>query len=357
MDEQFNIIIAGNRGKVLRLPCSKKRIRTAVMVSTAVIVVLAVAGISLVSFYSRHRNSPELIAKLRQQVKSIATTIADRNQLRQQIISLELEAKKQVMALQQQQELTATLRQQLESKTLIIAEQQKLQQEERRQLRQEIVTLQLEAKNRAKAFQEEKDYLIASAVSELNERSNLIEKMIKATGVKLPEQSMGDAKNSGGPFKAIPEGKKEQLLFKTEKYLNALRYLPFGRPLPGRITSDFGRRKDPLNKKTAFHEGVDLKGRRGEKIYATADGVVEKAYRNRSYGNSLKINHGNGYCTTFSHLQGFLVKKGDKVHRGQPIGKVGTTGRSTGPHLHYEVLLKGKPINPKKFMTIAKLPN
>jgi len=110
-----------------------------------------------------------------------------------------------------------------------------------------------------------------------------------------------------------------------------------------------------LNKKSAFHTGVDLRGKRGEKIKATADGVVKKACKNGGYGNYVLIDHGNGYTTSFSHMQKYLVHRGDRVKRGQVIGLVGSTGRSTGPHLHYEVALDGKTINPYNFVKIAKL--
>ena len=121
------------------------------------------------------------------------------------------------------------------------------------------------------------------------------------------------------------------------------------------MTSRFGKRKDPVNKKRGFHTGLDFRGKRGEKIYATADGIVKKAFNNGGYGKYILISHGNGYTTSFAHMQTFLVKKGDRVKRGQLIGLVGNSGRSTGPHLHYEINLNKKPVDPGKFMKFAKL--
>ena len=90
-------------------------------------------------------------------------------------------------------------------------------------------------------------------------------------------------------------------------------------------------------------------------VYATADGVVKKSFRNGGYGNFVVIDHGNGYSTAFGHMLKYLVHKGDRVERGQLIGLIGNTGRSTGPHLHYEVRLDHKAINPYKFLKIASI--
>jgi murein DD-endopeptidase MepM/ murein hydrolase activator NlpD len=98
-----------------------------------------------------------------------------------------------------------------------------------------------------------------------------------------------------------------------------------------------------------------MQAKRGEKVKATADGIVIQASNNGDYGHFVEINHGNGFTTSFSHLQEYKVKKGDKVKRGQVIGLVGNTGRSTGVHLHYELCQNGNPINPVTFMQTADL--
>jgi len=114
-----------------------------------------------------------------------------------------------------------------------------------------------------------------------------------------------------------------------------------------RISSYYGYRLDPIYKVRKFHGGVDFSAPTGTEVYAPGDGVVEKIIKSRrGYGNTILIDHGYSYKTKYSHLSKFLVKKGEKVKRGQVIGQVGNTGKSTAPHLHYEVHKNGKAINP-----------
>ena len=113
------------------------------------------------------------------------------------------------------------------------------------------------------------------------------------------------------------------------------------------LTSTFGLRSDPFTKIRRFHQGLDLAGNIGLGIHATGDGkVVQTHQSNAGYGNEIVIDHGFGYKSRYAHLNKILVKKGDTVTRGQLIGKLGSTGRSTGPHLHYEILFNSKPVNP-----------
>ena len=117
-----------------------------------------------------------------------------------------------------------------------------------------------------------------------------------------------------------------------------------------RISSHYGQRTDPFYKVTKFHGGIDFSGRVGLGIYATGDGVVIKVEKNKSgYGNNILIDHGYGYETRYAHLHSFKVKKGQKVKRGQEIGTMGNTGKSTAPHLHYEVIKNNKTVNPINF--------
>jgi len=113
------------------------------------------------------------------------------------------------------------------------------------------------------------------------------------------------------------------------------------------LTSSFGYRKDPFNGHRTSHHGIDLAGQYGLKIYATGDGtVIRSEVNNSGYGREVVISHGYGYSTRYAHLEKILVKEGEKVKRGQLIGLLGSSGRSTGPHLHYEVRLFGSPMNP-----------
>lgn len=117
-----------------------------------------------------------------------------------------------------------------------------------------------------------------------------------------------------------------------------------------RIGSYFGYRTDPFYKVTKFHEGIDFTASVGTDIYSTGDGVVTKVERSRGgYGNSIIINHGFGYETVYAHMSKMDVRRGEKVKRGQVIGHVGNTGKSTSPHLHYEVRKGGKAIDPINF--------
>tara|TARA_Y100001970_G_scaffold134911_2_gene166054 strand:+ start:52350 stop:53285 length:936 start_codon:yes stop_codon:yes gene_type:complete len=115
------------------------------------------------------------------------------------------------------------------------------------------------------------------------------------------------------------------------------------------LTSRYGYRSDPFTKKRRFHEGDDFSCKIGVPVIATANGVVKISKRYGSFGNYIEIDHGNGYVTAYGHLSKRIVKKGDKVVRGQEIGAVGNTGRSTAPHLHYEVQYNKKHVNPNKF--------
>ena len=109
----------------------------------------------------------------------------------------------------------------------------------------------------------------------------------------------------------------------------------------------FGWRIDPIYKSRRMHTGMDFTADRGTEVYATGDGVVEEIERKRwGYGKSVIINHGYGYKTRYAHLSAFKVKRGQKVKRGELIGLIGSTGKSTGPHLHYEVVVNGKKVNP-----------
>ena len=117
-----------------------------------------------------------------------------------------------------------------------------------------------------------------------------------------------------------------------------------------RMASGYGYRIHPIYKTNKFHAGMDFSAKSGTPIYATGDGVIHKARRSkRGYGNHIVINHGFGYKTLYAHMSKYIVKKGQKIKRGDIIGYVGSTGTSVAPHLHYEVHKDGKKINPVNF--------
>jgi len=121
-------------------------------------------------------------------------------------------------------------------------------------------------------------------------------------------------------------------------------------PVTGPITSWFGERTDPFNGEGAFHSGIDISCSYGQPVVAPADGTVIYADVYTGYGRMIEIDHGNGIVTRYGHLSGFAVGDGDTVRRGQVIGYVGLSGRSTGPHLHYEVRINDTPVNPYKYL-------
>jgi murein DD-endopeptidase MepM/ murein hydrolase activator NlpD len=135
-----------------------------------------------------------------------------------------------------------------------------------------------------------------------------------------------------------------------DKQLKAAVY-PAGWPTTGGwVSSGFGQRSDPFTGHAAFHEGVDIASRFGSEIKAMGGGVVSYAGEKEGYGNTVEINHGNGYTTRYGHCKSILVRVGDRVVKGQEVALVGTTGRSTGPHLHFEVLRDGKAVNPSSYL-------
>lgn len=131
--------------------------------------------------------------------------------------------------------------------------------------------------------------------------------------------------------------------------------LPTGLPVrSGYASSGFGRRSDPFSGFNEFHRGVDFSGPRGSDVLTVADGVVQFSGRSNGYGNTVEIDHGNGYMTRYAHNSENLVAVGDRVKAGQVIAKMGSTGRSTGSHVHFEVWLDGRVVNPGQYLRNAR---
>lgn len=116
------------------------------------------------------------------------------------------------------------------------------------------------------------------------------------------------------------------------------------------LTSSFGNRSDPFNGRRRMHQGIDIPGPVGTPIYATADGIVKRAGWANGYGNLVEINHGNGLETRYGHMSKLIAQPNERVRRGQLIGLMGSTGRSTGSHLHYEVRIAGAAVNPMPYI-------
>ena len=129
-----------------------------------------------------------------------------------------------------------------------------------------------------------------------------------------------------------------------------LAHVPSIFPVRGLIGAGFGWRRDPFTGLRQFHRGIDISAPEGTPVRAPADGIVVKTERNGGYGKVLYISHGNGIVTRYGHLSAYRVRPGQKVHRGDVIALVGNTGRSTAPHLHYEVLVGGKQVDPMRYI-------
>ncbi len=134
---------------------------------------------------------------------------------------------------------------------------------------------------------------------------------------------------------------------KVKEDVERISKIPSIRPVKGGfLNSSYGYRKDPIDNVMRFHQGQDITVKSGTPIYAPADGIVKRAYYAGGFGNHIKLDHGNGYSTLFAHLSKIKVKHGQKVKRGDVIGHTGNTGRSTAPHLHYEIHHYGESKNP-----------
>ena len=175
---------------------------------------------------------------------------------------------------------------------------------------------------------------------------------LKRLGFVAPQAG---ANGQGGPFDGNADPTFKQL-FNSWKKLDNLASsaiaIPSDKPVKtAAFTSGYGVRSDPFRGGHAMHAGIDLAGPYGTPIYATADGTVERAgWNSGGYGNLIEVDHGRGIETRYGHLSRILIRAGTQVKRGQLIGYMGSTGRSTGSHLHYEVRIDGKPVNPIPFM-------
>ncbi len=202
-------------------------------------------------------------------------------------------------------------------------------------------------------LKQEREELLEGSISQLDKRSKVIQSVMDQIGVEVKYKQ--DNKHSGGPFISYDEDYLQKILNRSDHYLDVFSKIPMGRPIPTSISSRYGRRVDPIKNKNAFHAGIDFRGATGDKIYATADGVAKLVTRSRGRGKYVTLSHGNGYETNYAHMSKQLVKKGNFVKRGQVIGLVGNTGRSTGSHLHYEIRYKKKTVNPMKFLKVANM--
>lgn len=184
------------------------------------------------------------------------------------------------------------------------------------------------------------------------------EAVLRRLGLDPDRFIAGDnAMAKGGPFIAANDPQVRDLQADAVRqaaiaatFATIPAFLPVAKPVE---SSDFGYRSDPIHGGGAFHAGIDLTGRTGDGIHAAADGVVVRAGWWAGYGKVVVVDHGNGMETRYGHMSRFHVKAGDTVRQGQVIGGMGSTGRSTGTHLHFEIRLDGRPLDPQPFLDLA----
>ena len=215
---------------------------------------------------------------------------------------------------------------------------------------------------------------LASLQAEMMRVGAVGERLVKLAGLDSGEFDFSEPPAVGGPDD--PEAEKtqsasdliagmdalEKVLHERGEQLSVLeewlmtnevrrQTLPSGLPVfAGWVSSDFGSRINPVTGKRQRHDGVDIPGDVGEDVMAVAAGVVTRSERMRGYGNIVEIRHADGYTTRYAHNQANLVKEGDRVEKGQVIAFLGKSGRTTGPHVHFEVRRDGKPIDPAGFI-------
>ena len=214
--------------------------------------------------------------------------------------------------------------------------------------------------------------IIQRVQEKTSDRISDLQNIIKKTGLnadylkKQPLDSKADDINNsalqGGPFIPADMGdlaESANALFSDLDEMAALSAivsnLPLGKPMGNyNEQSGFGHRFDPFTNRLAFHSGLDMSGAPGSRILATADGVVTTAERMGAYGNMVDIDHGAGVTTRYGHMGSILVRPGQRIRKGDVVGIQGSTGRSTGAHLHYEVRYNDRPMNPKNFLEAGR---
>ncbi len=237
----------------------------------------------------------------------------------------------------------------------------------------------------AKSSAEENTHALARRMAELNAQMMRLdaagERMVKVADLDPKEFNFNRPPALGGPETAelelaLVQPSQDPLLQSIEKFQAKLsererqmrvledllmasrmqqEVMPSGWPvLNGFISSLFGYRTDPFSGRGAFHEGIDFAGAEGSGVIAVGAGVVSFAGERSGYGGLVEINHGNGYVTRYGHNSAVLVKTGDTIHKGERVARMGSTGRSTGPHVHFEVLLNGSPVNPSQYIEATR---
>ena len=208
------------------------------------------------------------------------------------------------------------------------------------------------------AMEKQQTAFVEAVAAKVTAKAARINTVIARLGHKL--ETLPAQGGVGGPYLPVADGPRsfrQGIAAATDgiEQLAALRaaarQLPLWRPLPGAaVTSGYGARLDPFLHRPSLHAGIDFRSEPGTAVRATARGRVTEAGLIGGYGNMVEVDHGNGLTTRYAHLSAISVEAGDAVDTGDVVGFVGTTGRSTGPHLHYEVRIEGEPIDPMRYI-------
>ena len=183
---------------------------------------------------------------------------------------------------------------------------------------------------------------------------------VRSAGLTL---DVGGERASGGPLISADPARRfddqvaelDSALERLDKVRSKVSVMPVANPLPGQaLTSSFGNRRDPILGTMAFHSGMDFRAPTGQPVRASAAGTVVKAGWNGGYGQMVEIDHGHGLTTRYAHMSAIAVHDGQKIQPGDVVGKVGSTGRSTGPHLHYEIRRNGDALDPLTFIKAGR---
>jgi murein DD-endopeptidase MepM/ murein hydrolase activator NlpD len=229
---------------------------------------------------------------------------------------------------------------------------------------------------RLEALNKKEDALVAVADAAITERTKSVERVMRLAGVNPQTMQKRAARANGAdvggpllPISAMPLDGIHDTAFRQEFFdasaaltqleglYAAMVHIPLAGPITGagvELTSDFGARVDPFTGHAAFHAGLDFGGPWGAKVHVTAPGTVVWAGPHGAYGNMVEVDHGMGVRTRYGHLSRVLVRKGTHLKRGDTVGRLGSTGRSTGPHVHYEVWLDDRVRNPAKFLEAGR---
>ena len=211
-----------------------------------------------------------------------------------------------------------------------------------------------------RAIEEEQIDGIDTLADNAFETADTIAEALTAAGLEVA----ADADDAvGGPLLPVEAGgafdarvrELDEALDKLETMKAAARALPIHNPAPGQaVTSSFGVRRDPLLRTPAMHAGIDFRAAPGTPIRAAGAGTVVRAGWNGGYGRMVEVDHGDGLTTRYAHMSRIRVEEGDRISTGDVVGEAGSSGRSTGPHLHYEVRRNGNPVDPLRFLKVGK---